>query len=65
MNKPLTQAVTDRIAYQKSQPKYMRPDMVIPDAIGQNDPRPVAAHSSVTAVARMPDTVACTASAWW
>ncbi|MGZ5118425.1 MAG: cupin domain-containing protein, partial [Burkholderiales bacterium] len=50
MNKPLTQSVTDRIAYQKPQPKYMRPDMVIPDAMGQNDPRlwvPLSNHVAV------------------
>jgi hypothetical protein len=32
---------------------------------GQNDPPPVAAHSSVTAVAMMPETMAWTARAWW
>ena len=31
---------------------------------GQNDPPPVAAQSNVTAIARMPDTVAWTASRW-
>jgi quercetin dioxygenase-like cupin family protein len=49
MNKPLTSTVADpeRIPYQKPQPRDMRPDMVIPDAMGQSDPRiwvPLAEH---------------------
>ena len=55
MNKPLTPSVTDpnRIPYQKSQPRDMRPDMVIHDVLGhsgQSDPRlwvPLTEHISV------------------
>lgn len=41
MNKPLTPAVTnpERIPYQKPQPRDMRPDMVIHDAMSLSDPR--------------------------
>jgi 2,4'-dihydroxyacetophenone dioxygenase len=52
LNKPLTHTVTDpaRIPYQKPQPRDMRPDMVIPDAMGQSDPRlwvPLSEHIAV------------------
>ena len=52
MNKPLTQIEADpnRVPYQKPQPRDMRPDMVIHDAMGQVDPRvwvPLAAHVAV------------------
>jgi 2,4'-dihydroxyacetophenone dioxygenase len=52
LNKPLTHAVTDptRMPYQKPQPQYMRPDMVIRDGMGQNDPRlwvPLSQHVAV------------------
>ena len=41
MNKPLTPAAADpmRIPYQKAQPREMRPDRVIHDAMGAADPR--------------------------
>ena len=39
MNKPLTQGETGRIAYQKPQPRDMRPDMAIIDGMGRDDPR--------------------------
>lgn len=49
MNKPLANTIADpaRIPYQKPQPRDMRPDMVIPDAMSQSDPRvwvPLSAH---------------------
>ena len=49
MNKPLTPTIADpaRIPYQGAQPRAMRPDMVITDAMSQNDPRvwvPLADH---------------------
>jgi 2,4'-dihydroxyacetophenone dioxygenase len=52
LNKPLTKTVTDaeRIPYQKPQPRDMRPDMVIPDGMGKNDPRvwvPLTEHTAV------------------
>ena len=52
MNKPLTHTLNDpaRMPYQKPQPRDMRPDMVIPDAMGQSDPRvwvPLSAHVAV------------------
>ncbi len=52
MNKPLAQSVVDpeRIPYQKPQPRDMRPDMVIHDAMSQQDPRvwvPLTAHIAV------------------
>jgi len=52
LNKPLTHDVTDPrlVAYQKAQPRDMRPDMVIPDAMGQHDPRlwvPLSEHVAV------------------
>jgi quercetin dioxygenase-like cupin family protein len=41
MNKPLTQSITDpmRVPYQKPQPRDMRPDMVVLDGMGEQDPR--------------------------
>lgn len=41
MNKPIAPDVADatRIPYQKPQPPYMRPDMVIHDALGTSDSR--------------------------
>ncbi len=52
MNKPLAKTVTDpvRIPYQKPQPRGMRPDMMIADAMGQSDPRlwvPLTEHITV------------------
>ncbi len=55
MNKPISPGVTDpnRIPYQKPQPRDMRPDMVILDAMAlsaQSDPRvwvPLAEHVAV------------------
>ena len=52
MNKPLTRNVTDPrlVPYQKPQPRDMRPDMVIPDAMGHTDPRlwvPLSEHVTV------------------
>ena len=52
MSKPLTHTETDsnRIPYQKPQPRDMRPDMVVHDAMGQVDPRvwvPLADHVAV------------------
>jgi 2,4'-dihydroxyacetophenone dioxygenase len=49
LNKPLTHTITDpsRIPYQKPQPREMRPDMVIHDAMSASDPRvwvPLADH---------------------
>ena len=49
MNKPLTHTLSDpaRVAYQKPQPRDMRPDMVILDAMGESDPRvwvPLSEH---------------------
>jgi 2,4'-dihydroxyacetophenone dioxygenase len=49
VNKPMTQDV-ERIPYQKPQPRDMRPDMVIADAMGSGDPRlwvPLAEHVAV------------------
>ena len=49
MNKPLTHAVTERIAYQKPQPRDMRPDMVILDGMAEHDPRvwvPLSEHAA-------------------
>jgi quercetin dioxygenase-like cupin family protein len=49
MNKPRDEG-TDRIAYRKPQPRDMRPDMVILDGMGVDDPRvwvPLAEHVSV------------------
>jgi 2,4'-dihydroxyacetophenone dioxygenase len=53
LDRPLTQekaSDTTRIAYQKAQPRDMRPDMVIHDAMGTSDPRvwvPLAEHITV------------------
>jgi 2,4'-dihydroxyacetophenone dioxygenase len=50
MNKPLAPETTTRIPYQKPQPRYMRPDQVILDGMGTQDPRvwvPLAEHVSV------------------
>ena len=50
MNEPLPHQATDRLAYQKPQPRYMRPDMVVLDGMGVADPRvwvPLAEHVSV------------------
>ena len=52
MNKPLTHTEIDpkRVPYQKAQPRDMRPDMVIHDAMGQQDPRlwvPLTEHIAV------------------
>ena len=52
MNKPLTPAETDaqRLLFQKPQPRHMRPDMVVHDAMGAADPRvwvPLAEHVAV------------------
>ena len=49
MNKPLASTIADaaRIPYQKPQPRDMPPDMVIPDAMSQSDPRvwvPLSEH---------------------
>jgi len=48
VNKPLTTSVTERIPYQKPQPRDMRPDMVILDGMAKDDPRvwiPLSDHS--------------------
>ena len=50
MNKPLAPEAAERVAYQKPQPQYMRPDMVVLDGMGRDDPRvwvPLAEHVSV------------------
>ena len=50
MNKPLRDEAARRMAYQKPQPRYMRPDMVVPDGMGRDDPRvwvPLSEHVSV------------------
>jgi quercetin dioxygenase-like cupin family protein len=49
VNKPLANTITDpaRIPYQKPQPRDMRPDMVIHEAMSPSDPRvwvPLAEH---------------------
>src|SRR4051812_16532350 len=49
VNKPLTDSQADlaRLAYAKPQPRDMRPDMVIADGMGQDDPRvwvPLSGH---------------------
>ena len=50
MNKPLTEAITDprRVPYQKAQPFAMRPENVINDGMGVEDPRvwvPMSGHT--------------------
>ena len=57
MNKPLTQSVVDpeRIPYQKPQPRDMRPDMVIHDAMAfasllVGDSQSMAAESAILGV---------------
>jgi quercetin dioxygenase-like cupin family protein len=50
MNQPVPAVATGRVPYQKPQPAAMRPDMVIPDAMGAHDPRvwvPLAEHIAV------------------
>ena len=52
MNKPLARSATDPrlIPYQKPQPRDMRPDMVILDGMGEDDPRvwvPLSEHVAV------------------
>ena len=50
MNKPRDREATERIPYQKPQPQYMRPDMVVLDGMGGEDPRvwvPLAEHVAV------------------
>jgi 2,4'-dihydroxyacetophenone dioxygenase len=52
MNKPLAPDLVSstRVPYQKPQPAYMRPDMIVHDAMGSSDPRiwvPLADHVAV------------------
>lgn len=56
MNKPLPHSVAERkrVPYQKPQPRDMRPDMVIPDAMSHNDPAGVGSAGGAGRLAPAP-----------